>query len=159
MKSITYGDVDIQQIAKIIENRVKSLPGKYELMIGTDSQNFDVTKMVLVIALHNVGHGGIFFYEIRNVHRMNNIGQKLMYETTLSLELAQKLIDALEKLKKQGFNYEDYLSIGIHVDAGKDGDSRVVMPEVAGWIKSCGYDVVFKPDSYAASSIANKYSK
>lgn len=159
MKSITYGEVDISQIAKIIENKVTSCPGEYELMIGTDSQNFDTTKMVLVIALHNVGHGGIFFYEVRNVHKITNIGQKLIYETTLSIELMQKLIAELDSLKEKGFDYEKYMSIGIHVDAGKNGPSRVVIPEVVGWIKACGFDVWFKPDSYAASSIANKYSK
>lgn len=159
MKSPTYGEVTIEQIVDMIEKKVTTEKGTYNLIIGTDSQNFDRTKMVLVIALHHVGAGGIFFYEIRNIPKITNIGQKLLYETNLSLELAEKLIKVLNEKVESGFNYEKYLSISIHVDAGENGPSKAVIPEIAGWIKACGYKVVFKPNSYAASSIANKYSK
>lgn len=159
MKSPTLGEMSIHQIAEVIRDRVLQSSGEYNLMIGTDSQNFDKTKMVLVIALHHVGHGGIFFYEIQHVNRITNIGQKLIYETTLSLDLASKLVEALESLKAEGFDYSKHINIGIHVDAGENGPSKQVIPEIVGWIKACGYDAIVKPNSYAASSIANKYSK
>ena len=151
--------MSIHQIAEVIRDRVLQSSGEYNLMIGTDSQNFDKTKMVLVIALHHVGHGGIFFYEIQHVNRITNIGQKLIYETTLSLDLASKLVETLESLKAEGFDYSKHINIGIHVDAGENGPSKQVIPEIVGWIKACGYDAIVKPNSYAASSIANKYSK
>lgn len=159
MKSPTLGEMSIHQIAEVIRDRVLQSSGEYNLMIGTDSQNFDKTKMVLVIALHHVGHGGIFFYEIQHVNRITNIGQKLIYETTLSLDLASKLVETLESLKAEGFDYSKHINIGIHVDAGENGPSKQVIPEIVGWIKACGYDAIVKPNSYAASSIANKYSK
>ena len=160
MTSPTYGEVSIDRIADIIREKVTEKPGEYNVMIGTDSQNFDKTKMVLVIALHDVGRGGIFFYEIQRVNKITNIGQKLIYETNLSLDLASKLVEELDRLKAdKGFDYPNLINIGIHVDAGVNGPSKQVIPEIVGWIKACGYEAIVKPNSYAASSIANKYSK
>lgn len=160
MISPTYGNVSLDEIVRIIQRKVESAEGEYNLMIGTDSQNFDTTKVVVVIALHHVGRGGIFFYDITNVRRINNIGQKLLYETELSLNCAKELVEAFDKLKAEtGFDYQKKMSLSIHVDAGENGPSKKVIPEVIGWITACGYQVHIKPESCAASSIANKYSK
>ena len=155
------GAVRIKEIAAVIAQKTASAtPGEYNLMIGTDSQNFDTTKVVVVIALHNVGHGGIFFYEVQHVRRISNVGQKLLYETQLSLDCAEKLVAEFEEMKQVGtFDFEKHLSMTIHVDAGQNGPSKQVIPQIIGWITSCGYKAVVKPDSYAACSITNKYSK
>ena len=161
MQSPTLGTVTLKQVAEAIQARtIFANSSEYNLMIGTDSQNFDKTKVVVVIALHRVGKGGTFFYEVSHVRRINNIGQKLIYETQLSLDFTEKLIKEFDMLKEEtGFDYSQHMSIGIHVDAGQNGPSKQVIPEIVGWIKSCGYDVIVKPDSWAACSIANKYSK
>jgi len=150
----------MDDIASIIRQKVLDGHGEFNVMIGTDSQNFDQTKMVMVIALHNVGHGGIFFYEVSRVRRIENVKEKLFFETTLSLQCAGQLMEAFERLKETtGFDYEKSLNFSIHVDAGYNGPSCQVIPEVVGWIRACGYNAVVKPESYAACSIANKYSK
>ena len=160
MKSHTYGNVGITDVARIIAERAAEAGHEYNVMIGTDSQNFDDTKVVVVIALHDVGHGGIFFYDITHVRRIANVGQKLYYETQLSLEYARKLIEALDELRDAGgFDYEKLLNFSIHVDAGRNGPSCKVIPEIVGWINACGYKAVIKPESVAACSIADKYSK
>ena len=161
MQSPTLGVVTLRQVAEAIKERTLTAnPSEYHLMIGTDSQNFDKTKVVVVIALHHVGKGGIFFYEVSHVRRINNVGQKLIYETQLSLDCTEKLIKEFETIHAEtGFDYSKHMSLGIHVDAGQNGPSRQVIPEIVGWIKSCGYDVIVKPDSWAACSIANRYSK
>lgn len=69
MQSNTYGEVSIKKVADIIRDRVTSREGEYNVMIGTDSQNFDKTKVVVVIALHEVGKGGVFFFDITRVPR------------------------------------------------------------------------------------------
>ncbi len=160
MVSPTNGRVSMDDIASIIRQKVLDGHGEFNVMIGTDSQNFDQTKMVMVIALHNVGHGGIFFYEVSRVRRIENVKEKLFFETTLSLQCAGQLMEAFERLKETtGFDYEKSLNFSIHVDAGYNGPSCQVIPEVVGWIRACGYNAVVKPESYAACSIANKYSK
>ena len=41
----------------------------------------------------------------------------------------------------------------------KIAKTKELIPELVGWIKSCGYDCEVKPDSFVASSIADKISK
>lgn len=158
--SPTYGEVSITEIANIIREKAINEHEQYNVMIGTDSQNFSKTKVVVVIALHHVGYGGIFFYDISHVRRINNVGHKILYETQLSLEYARKLIDAFDAMEiETGYEYAKHLNFGIHVDAGDNGPSKQVIPEIVGWINACGYKAVVKPDSYAACAIANKISK
>lgn len=158
-KSPTYGYVTIPEIANIIKQKVLDNPGEYTLMVGTDSQNFDKTKMVTVIALHNIGHGGIFFYNTIYIHRIPQVNIKIMEETSRSLTAARDIVNALERFLEEGFDYSQYIKLEIHVDAGNNGLSKQVIPEIIGWVKSCDFEVKVKPDSCAASSVANKYSK
>ncbi len=160
MHSPTYGEVTIEKVAQLIYEKIADPGREYKLVIGTDSQNFDTTKVVAVIALHCVGHGGIFFYDVQRVHRITNVGQKLLFETQVSLEYAAKLLAAMNKVREnKDFDYEKRISFCIHVDAGEMGQSSRVIPEVVGWINACGYQAVVKPDSFAASSIADRISK
>lgn len=160
MRSITYGEVDMPRIVEIIENYVSKCPeSEYQVIVGTDSQNFDHTKIVLVIAVLQVSKGGIFFYEISHINKISNIKQKLYTETQMSLDCATRLMDAFEKrYEETGFDYTK-LGFCIHVDAGMNGPTREVIPEIVGWVKSCGYDVHVKPESFVASTIADRYSK
>ena len=74
MQSITYGEVSIKEIVDIIEKRVNERPySNFQVVVGTDSQNFDKTKIVLVIALLEETKGGIFFYEITRVKKITNL--------------------------------------------------------------------------------------
>lgn len=161
MKSITYGDVTLPEIANIIKEQILKNNGvEHNLIIGTDSQNFSDTKIVVVIALQHVGHGGIFFYDVTRVRKITNIKQKLITETQMSLELATNVIEELDKLfDETGFDYTSHLNFSIHVDAGENGPTKKVIPEIVAYIKSYGFDVAVKPDSFVASSIADKYSK
>ena len=66
-KSQTYGNLELEQIPeKLMDyyNKNKDYNEPFEIIIGTDSQNFDQTKIVSVIVITCEGHGGIFFYEI-----------------------------------------------------------------------------------------------
>lgn len=153
MKSITYGEVSFEKMLLLIKNYIKEDSDQlFHISVGTDSQNFDFTKVVLVVAVWKVGKGGIFFYDIKRVKKMTNIRQKILYETTMSIEMAYRLSD---KLKDEDVNYE----IDIHVDAGEAGPSAKIIPEIVGWVRACGFKCKTKPDSYASSTIANKLSK
>lgn len=160
MQSITYGEVSIKEIVDIIEKRVNERPySNFQVVVGTDSQNFDKTKIVLVIALLEETKGGIFFYEITRVKKITNLKNKLYKETQMSLDCATELMQAFEdKYDDTGFDYTQ-IHFSIHVDAGFKGDTREVIPEIVGWVKSCGYEVHIKPESFVASSIADKLSK
>ena len=161
-KSATYGQLKLQEIPAKIKDyyeKMKHYDTPFQIVVGTDSQNFSYTKIVSVICILCEGHGGIFFYKVTNVDRITNVRQKLHTETSLSLDVANELMGYLET--------EEYADVycnstfTIHIDAGHSdkGKTKELIPELVGWVKAVGYEVDVKPDSYVASSIADKISK
>ena len=139
----------VPDIAKrIFEIIMSDKTGSYEITVGTDSQNFDRTKMVEVIAIHKKGRGGTYFYNIEFIHLITNLKQKINEETSRKLFVEKDmLLDDLD------------VSFQIHCDIGRSGKTGVLIKEVISWVTSQGYVCLIKPDSYAASGIADKYSK
>ena len=161
-QSQTYGEVDISQICdRLLEfyDRTSRSENVLQIVVGTDSQNFNDTKMVSVIAAYRKRCGGIFFYEVDRISRITNVKQKLNMETSRSLEVMMNLVDALENPEYKNLREDSLLSI--HVDAGysNKGKTKELIPGLIGWIKACGFEAQVKPDSFAASSIADKISK
>ena len=161
-KSRLYGDLELTQIPdKLLDyyNNLKKYDSPFEIVIGTDSQNFDNTKIVSVIVITCKGHGGIYFYNITKHKRLNEVRSKLFVETEMSLKLANKLLSLLERDEYQ----ELYLNtnFSIHLDAGLSdkGKTKPLVSELVGWVNSSGFDCEIKPNSYAASSVADKLSK
>ena len=161
-RSQTYGELSIEEIPEKIKEyyeRNKHYDTPISIVIGTDSQNFNYTKEVSVIAILTEGHGGIFFYNIRSRDRIVDVRQKLHTETQDSLTIADMLLNKFETKE-----YEEIFlntTFTIHIDAGTNekGKTKSLIPELCGWVKALGFDVKIKPDSYAASSIADKLSK
>ena len=161
--SPTYGKLNIQDIPekiRIFFEKHEHYDAPVKIIVGTDSQNFDQTKVVSVIAVICEGHGGIFFYEVTRRALIRDVRTKLHTETNDSLKVAETLVEIMENDKK----YEEmYLNcpIAIHVDAGnsRNGKTRELIPELVGWIRACGYDCSVKPDSFVASTIADRISK
>lgn len=159
--SQTYGKVTLKDIPNKIDlyyNKMRHFDSLFRVVIGTDSQNFDHTKIVNVIAVTCEGHGGIFFYRVTRQSLIRDVRTKLHTETNQSLNIAMALTENMEKNFKELF---DSILFSIHIDAGRSelGKTKELIPELVGWIKACGYDCEIKPDSYAASSIADKISK
>lgn len=163
MRSPTHGEVSLDRVMQLIldfynNKKVHEMP--FEITVGTDSQNFSNTKVVQAIAAVSHGHGGIYFYEVSHIDRVNDVRVKLNYETGQSLELANKLFDVMEKDPA----YEELFlnaRFVIHVDAGMSdhGKTKDLIPGIIGWVKACGYECEVKPDSYTASHIADRISK
>jgi hypothetical protein len=165
MISPTYGAVNLERIVEIIKDFVsKEKTAEYEITIGTDSQNFDKTKIVKVIAVHKIGGGGIFFYDVIYLPLIKELRRKLVTETQLSIDLANSFIDELEKeFDKSEWDYTEYhINFQLHCDIGYNGKTSELIPEITSWVRAAvpdEFEPIIKPDSFAASSIANKYSK
>ena len=154
--------IGVPDIAKRIFGIIMSdKTSSYEITVGTDSQNFSRTKMVEVIAIHKKGHGGTYFYNIEYVHLITNLKQKINEETGRSLFVANALLDALEELFLENDVLLDDLDVSfqIHCDIGRAGKTNVLIKDIVSWVTSQGYVCLIKPYSYAASGLANKYSK
>ena len=158
--SETYGKLELSQIPEKINEyyeKMKLYDTPIHIIVGTDSQNFDKTKLVSVIAVYCEGHGGIYFYEISRIDKIKDIRVKLHVETGEILKITTELVDLLESFPDLFMN----TTLSIHIDAGlnPNGKTRELIPELVGWIKSCGYDCETKPESWVASTIADRISK
>ena len=161
--SPTRGEVDFDKIPDYLLEffeKNKAHDSQFAIIVGSDSQNFDYTKSVTVISIICFGHGGIFFYEKTKEPLLKDVRSKLYAETQHSLQTTMALIDLLEGSSKYKELY-DTCPISIHVDAGnsENGKTAALIPEIVGWVRSSGYDCHVKPDSFVASSIADKISK
>ena len=161
--SETYGQLNLSEIpGKLMDyyNRNTVYGEPMEITIGTDSQNHSSgTKIVTVISIICKGHGGLFFYESEYRDLINIIKQKLETETYISLETAKSLLDELDDDRYRILIDECPLSI--HIDAGNapNGKTRDLIRALTGWVHAMGYDCEVKPDSYSASTIADRLSK
>jgi len=153
----------VGQVAQDMADWIARRPAeRYELVIGTDSQAFShETKVVEAAVLRLVGRGGIFFYHISRVPRRMQLREKIYGETQRSLELAGKLVPVFhDAAMARGLDPDAMnLRVAIHCDIGNVGPTRDMLREISGWVEAQGYDCMVKPDSYAASGVANMLSK
>lgn len=161
--SITYGEVSVIEVCdRLLEfyNKYKDISENIEIAIGSDSQNTKSTKIVTVIVIYAEGSGGISFNFSESIERIDSVREKLEVETGRSLLTATALIDIFENDDKYAEMYID-CPISIHIDAGNSprGKTKDFINFVIGWVTATGFDCKVKPDSYAASSIADKISK
>lgn len=162
-RSYTYGNITFEEIpGKLLEFYERNVEGgeSMEITIGTDSQNrTGYTKIVSVISIICKGNGGIFFHQTEYVDIIFSVREKLERETNRSLEIAQELIGFLEGKKFQ--KLYNNCPISIHIDAGNapQGKTKDLIQGLVGWVHGMGYDCEIKPNSYAASSIADRISK
>lgn len=154
-QSPTHGSLELPEVREKILAFLECDPQqRYQLVVGTDSQphNGAGVDFVTAIVVHRLGHGGIYFWR-RLVNKKHYVLRQRMYEeATLSLEMAETV---LALLHKDGITKYD---VEIHVDIGKVGDTREMINEIVGMIRGSGYAVKVKPESYAASKVADRYT-
>jgi len=154
-QSPTYGLLELTQVReKILQFLSKDPDSQYQLVVGTDSQphNGSGVDFVTAIVIHRVGTGGIYFWK-RVVNKKTYVLRTRMYEeATMSLEMAETV---LALLHRDGITKYD---VEIHVDIGKFGDTHDMINEIVGMIRGSGYRVKIKPESYAASKVADRYT-
>ncbi len=152
--SPTYGVIDVEENTDIIAKQAYEEPENYRLIVGTDSKRRDICAVyVTVIVLYHVGKGGSYFYQrYRSEVGKHSLQATIFQETALSLTTAAKLDDLL---KKKNISK---LEIEIHSDIGNHGKTKKLIKEIVSWIDASGYSYCIKPESFGASSVADKYT-
>ena len=154
-KSPTYGTLDFDQVLIKLMEYVGSEPGlEYELIIGTDSmpQAHASAEFVSAIVVHRKNRGGIYFWSKRHETSLHSLRQRIFQEALHSLKLAEQLIEKLKQKNILDFN------LTIHVDVGPNGATKKMLHEIVGMIKGNGFAVKTKPESYGASSVADRHT-
>jgi len=137
----------VKRIAVFVEDS-----NSFTIDIGTDSQTTDKTKIVTAIVCCKERKGGIFFYHSSTVDKVALLRNRIYMETGKSVECANQLIDLF-------LENEMFYTISIHSDVGLNGKTRELISEITGFVAAYGYDCKIKPNSIAASTVADKLSK
>jgi predicted RNase H-related nuclease YkuK (DUF458 family) len=164
--SPSKGDLSLEQVIKEIFGYMRQAPeNQYEIVVGCDSPSSDKPFFPIAIVVLRTGFGGRFF--LKKMHYPDNFLQKFAYwknrilqEVYLSCELALSLREILEKenpstgsgqVLNWNFQY-------IHADVGEQGKTKEMVKEVVGLIKSNGFEPKIKPQSFAATVVADRYT-
>ena len=122
----------------------------YKILVGTDSEYFNhKIDFVSVIVVHRVGQGARYFWRRQIFKSSLSLHQRLWQEALLSLNICQQLLKILTE-RKLNFHFE------LHLDLGTIGKSSSSVKEIINLVRSYGFDVKIKPESYAASKIADR---
>ena len=152
--SPTMGRMNWEEMMADIVQYITSAPDyRYKLIIGTDSQSRNDTCLVTAVVVHRVGKGARYYYRKKSQRKIKSLRQKIFYEAALSLEVASRLADFL------GANGYSDLNVEIHLDVGKNGDTKEMIRELVGMVAGSGFDAKIKPYAYGASKVADKHSK
>lgn len=143
-----------QVVNYILDFMKVSSSHEYKITIGTDSEHLGDKRgdFVTAIVVHRIGNGGIYFYRrIIDDKKFYTLRDRMIREALISLEIAHAFLAETEKTKIPKFDFE------IHVDIGANGATRTMLQELTGLIRANNFAVKTKPDSYAASKVADRH--
>lgn len=125
----------------------------YKITIGTDSEIYRdrSADFVTAVVVHRIGNGGRYFWRRVELRSFYTIRDRILREVMLSLDIAKEVLACLEELKAPSFSLE------IHIDVGENGESSKMIQELVGIIRANNFEARTKPESYAASSVADRH--
>lgn len=158
----TRGQLSFEEMIREIIAYLKEKPEKfYEIIVGCDSSSSDSPEFPLAVVVLRTGEGGRFFlkkitYQNKKFyHWKTRILEEVLLSCELALSLREELVGRIEALN-ENLSYQFRY---IHADVGESGQTREMIREVVGIIRGNGFEPKLKPESFAASSVADRYSK
>ncbi|MGB6882275.1 MAG: ribonuclease H-like YkuK family protein [Microgenomates group bacterium] len=154
-KGVMSASKMVTDIAGFVDDEPSSF---YRLVIGTDSQTKKKNgkseiDFVTAIVIHRIGHGARYFWKRERKERIPVLRDKIYTETLISLNIAQEIVPRLrEAISPAKYDLE------IHIDVGPLGPTREMIREVVGMVNGSGFEARTKPDSWGASSVADKHA-
>lgn len=158
-KSLSRSSVPFHQLFGIILDFILAdLKSSYKISIGTDSQVRRSTVIVSCIHVHRIGKGAIGFLHKHEMPRpLRNLHEKIFLETCTTLQLAHLFDDT--RIEKIYTLLGDKVDFEFHIDIGSNGRTKALINEMVGMVQGLNFVPKIKPDSYCASSFADKYTK
>lgn len=157
--SPSLGSLSASEMIKNVAEFVAGEPQAfYRLVIGTDSQTRkqngqSEVDFVTAIVVHRQGKGAKYYWRREKKNITPVLREKIYTETLISLNIAQAIVPDLRKAVTPA-KYD----LEIHVDVGPLGPTREMIREVVGMVNGSGYTAKTKPDSWGASSVADKHT-
>lgn len=158
--SPTKGNLKLDQVVREISGYIKEKPDRfYDIVVGCDSSSGLEPYFPAVIVVLRKGEGGRFFLKKINYNdrKFYNWKERILEEVMLSCQLALYLKENFsEEMDNQ--NDPNCQLRYIHADVGENGATKDMVKEVTGLIRGNGFEPRIKPESYAASVIADRYT-
>lgn len=132
----------------------------YDIIVGCDSASSDSPEFPLAVVVLRIGEGGRFF--LKRFHYQNkkfyHWKTRILEEILLSCDLALSLREELQ-LKSANLKTSCHYEFRyIHADIGEAGQTREMIREVVGIIRGNGFEPKLKPEAFAASNVADRYT-
>ncbi|MDP3741471.1 MAG: ribonuclease H-like YkuK family protein [bacterium] len=155
----SQGELLLAEVVSAVVDFMKLAPtARYRVMIGSDSNGHGSLDLVSVVAVHRVGNGGRYFWCRMTKNNIKTLRQKIYAEVEASLSLASSFLPAFkDALSHESDRLELPFDFEIHVDVGLVGETRDLVHEVTGMVRGYGYEVLIKPESAAATSVADRH--
>ncbi len=160
----TLGTVTFNKVVEEIINYLKEDPSKeYDIVVGCDSSSKELPHFPVAIVVIKKGKGGRFFLRRESYNHLSkkvfhSFKERILEEVFLSCKLAISLREELKERAKREDNLPSFELQYIHADVGENGQTRDMIKEVTALIKGNGFKPKIKPESFAASVIADKYA-
>ena len=160
MKEILFNSsfgvkLSVQQIIQTISDFIAEAPNyEYKIIVGSDSERRpeDKADFVTAIVVHRVGNGGRYFWRHAEFGNIHTLRDRMWQEVLLSLEVSKELTLLLKNTALEKCAFE------VHVDVGEVGATRTMIQELVGAVRANNFDAKIKPDSFAASKVADRYT-
>jgi predicted RNase H-related nuclease YkuK (DUF458 family) len=142
-----------QVVQEIVRFMVEDRNRRYKIVIGSDSEGRieEIMDFVTAIVVHRVGYGGRYFWRRVELPKFYTLRDRIIQEVLLSLKVAKEILIALKTFEVPHFDFE------IHADIGENGESKSMMQEVIGMIRAYNFEARTKPESYAATKVADRH--
>ncbi len=160
----TSGNLKFQEVIEEIFNYINEKPEKnYEIVVGCDSSSDERPAFPVALVILRKGEGGRFFlakikYRDSEKKKFYNFHQRILEEVVLSCELALAFRESLQEKINTSQIPLNYQFQYIHADVGQNGRTKDMIKEVVGLIKSNGFEAKIKPEAYAASIVADRFT-
>jgi len=157
----TKGNLKVDAVINEVLGYIAEKPEKfYDVIVGCDSSSGEEPHFPLALVILRKGEGGRFFlkkisYKNRKFY---NWKMRILEEVMLSCESALFLRENFEKKIKSFPNNFNYQFRYIHADIGENGATKDMIKEVVGLIRGNGFEPQIKPESFVASTVADRFS-
>lgn len=151
--------LDVNQVVKEIVRFIKAEPKySYKIIIGTDSEQLldKSADFVTAVVVHRMGNGGRYFWRRTDPPagggKFHTLRDRIIQEVLLSLDVAKEVLTILKNEPAiTNWDFE------IHADVGENGETKTLIQEVVGMIRANNFEAKTKPESYAASKVADRH--
>jgi predicted RNase H-related nuclease YkuK (DUF458 family) len=158
------GNIKFSEVIEEVFKYIKESPEKfYEIVVGCDSSSDINPAFPVALVILRKGNGGRFFltkmkYPKSEKKKFYDFHQRILQEVLFSCELALEFREIIKKRVEGSKLNLKYQFEYIHADVGESGRTKDMIKEVVGLIKSNGFTAKIKPESFAASIVADRFT-